>query len=779
MSSDDEIQHSVAARENGSRSDRVQLLPGQPYNGAGNGDLRAVPGSQLRALVDNFTDVITVVSPDLTILFQAASVETLLGHCPAKLQGTKFSALVDPDGLRRLRAACAEAADGIAHGPVQLRLRCGDGSWLDGETSVRFQPEEGSLIFTTRDVRERKRVESQLRRRATQQAVVVRLSAAALAGEQLSDLVRRAAAEVAATLGADHAGVLEYVPDADRFAAIAGTEYEPADSLSTSIASAASPLGLAVTSGRPVIVRDWATELRFSEAPLLKGGQTASSIAVPVPGDGGVFGVVFAQSSHANGFNYNDGVFLQAIANILAAAIARFDGEERIRHQALHDAVTGLPNRALFEDRLTRALAAATRHSRRLAVLFLDLDHFKRINDSLGHAIGDVVLSGVAARIQGCLREEDTLARLGGDEFAILLPEIDEDEDVVQVVERISESLRVPLTAKDRDIVITASVGIAVGGAGAHDENAEALVRNADLAMYAAKRRGPGQWEFFVDHMYDTAVQRLDLTSDLYHALRRGEFEVYFQPIVALDDEAIVGMEALIRWNHPRHGLLPPAAFVPLAEETGLIVPMGRFVLRAACENLRRWQLARPQNRDLYVSVNLAAQEIDAPDLAKDVEFVLHTTGLPPSSLIIEITENVLLDNNERVMTQLRALKSLGVKIAVDDFGTGYSALHYLQRFPMDIIKIDKTFVDGLGESADQNRLVKGIIELAHGLNLKTVAEGIERREQAAALRMMHSELGQGFHFARPLPSQDMAAILAPVPPASEAIAPSGGALAV
>jgi EAL domain-containing protein (putative c-di-GMP-specific phosphodiesterase class I) len=246
--------------------------------------------------------------------------------------------------------------------------------------------------------------------------------------------------------------------------------------------------------------------------------------------------------------------------------------------------------------------------------------------------------------------------------------------------------------------------------------------------------------------------------------LQREQLEVHFQPIVALDDEAIVGMEALVRWEHPRHGLLPPAAFLPLAEETGLIVPLGRLVLRSACHSLRRWQRTQRRHRNLYVSVNLGAQEINAPGLARDVKTILDDTGLDPSSLILEVTEGVLLATDDQMMTQLRMLKRLGVRLAIDDFGTGYSALNYLQRFPMDIIKIDKTFVDDLGDNAEQDRLVRGIIELAHGLDLETVAEGIERAEQATVLRTMHAELGQGFHFAKPLSSADMDAILSPVP---------------
>jgi diguanylate cyclase (GGDEF)-like protein/PAS domain S-box-containing protein len=717
----------------------------------------------LRALVEHASDMITVVAPDLTILFQAASAARLLGRSPDELEGTKFGELVDGDGLRALRIACAGAADGLVQRPVQLRLRRSDGDWLDGETVVRYDADEGCLILTTRDVSERKHAERQLRRRGAQQAVVVRLGGLALAGQQLPELMRKAALEIAGTLSADHAGILEYVADRDAFVPFVSVGVDPYQAAGTLSGDRSQP-GATMRSQGSVIVRDWGAEARFDESELIVGHGLASGVGVVIPGSASPFGAIVVHSAQANRFNYEDGVFLQAVANVLAGAIARSEGEERIRHQALHDSVTGRPNRTLFADRVTRALTTARRRRRRLAILFMDLDNFKRINDSLGHAIGDVLLQAVAERLASCLRAEDTLARFGGDEFAILLPEIDSEGDVVPVVGRIQDALRAPLTAGGRRIVVSASIGVAIGAAAVPDESAQTLVRNADLAMYSAKQQGPGRWAFFTEDMYDSAVRRLDLTADLYDAMRKEELEVYFQPIVSLESEEIVGMEALVRWNHPLHGLLPPAAFMPLAEETGLLIPLGRFVLFEACRNLRRWQKAQPQHERLCVSVNVGAQELGAPDFAAEVKAALRETGLNPSTLILEITEDVLLATDDAPTAQLTELKELGVRLAVDDFGTGYSALSHLQRFRMDIIKIDKSFVDGLGDNGEQLRLVEGIIELAHGLQIETVAEGIEEPEQAALLRAMHSDLGQGFHFARPLPSRDIDAILSPVP---------------
>ncbi|HZU40859.1 MAG TPA: EAL domain-containing protein, partial [Solirubrobacteraceae bacterium] len=502
-------------------------------------------------------------------------------------------------------------------------------------------------------------------------------------------------------------------------------------------------------------------EGRFREAPELVAEGFSSSIVAAIPGsDDEPYGLIVVHSRAAGRFGFDEAVFLQAVTNTLAATRRRVEYEAQIRHYALHDAVTDLPNRTLFEDRVSRALASAVRRGRRVGVLFLDLDSFKLVCEGLCHASGDELLRGFAQRVGGCLRAEDTLARVGSDEFGVLLPELGREDDVMHVVHRIQNALRTPLEVRGREIVTSAAIGIALSQGAGQQETAGTLLRDADLAMYAAKADGPGSWRFYAEHMHESAVRQLELTSDLYQTLERGELEVHFQPIVSLDDEAIVGTEALVRWNHPRHGLLSPGIFLPIAEETGLIVPLGRFVLRTACATLAGWQASGLAARTVSVSVNLGRQQLLATDLTADVRAALADTGLDPACLILEITEDVLL-NREVMIERLRELKALGLRLAVDDFGTGYSALSHLQRYPIDIIKIDKAFVDDIGESEDQTRLIQGIIELTHSLGLKTVAEGIETHGQAEALRTMGSELGQGFHFARPLPTRDLEALLA------------------
>ncbi|HUZ30216.1 MAG TPA: EAL domain-containing protein [Solirubrobacteraceae bacterium] len=715
-----------------------------------------------RSLIENASDMISVVEPDLTIILQTGSGTQLLGYPGADLEGTKFSALVDRAGLIKLRGACASAADGVAIAPVELRLRHSSGGWIDAETAVRLEPDAHHLVLTTRDAQERKRAERRLRRKAAQQEVVAALGARALEGEELSELMSDAAIRVAETLDAAFVGVHEYLPDRDAFVLFAGEGPDTFRRTGGKIPADGSQLGETLRSGRELIVGDWTAESKLVEATFFCAQGIASGIAVPFPATPEVFGVLSVQSTEPHQFNYEDAVFLRAITSILAAAIARHQTEEKIRHQALHDSLTTLPNRVLLEDRLSRALATARRHGRSLAVLFLDLDHFKRVNDGLGHTTGDEVLLAVAQRLSGCLRSEDTLARFGGDEFVVLLPEIEDAQGWRVVVERIREALRAPLSLDERQIMVSVSIGVALGGTHEPGKDAQALVRDADLAMYAAKQSGPGRETVFAEEMYHAAVQRLDLLGDLHRAVEEEQFVAHYQPIVSLQHETIVGLEALVRWEHPHHGLLPPSAFLPLAEETGLMIAVGHRVLRQACQHLRRWQDADPRWRELYVSVNLSTQEVHDPALVERVAQVLDETGVAAANLVLEITEGVLLETDDEAIDRLKDLGQLGLRLAVDDFGTGYSALSYLQRFPMDILKIDKTFIDQLGEHEGQERLVNGIIELARGVNLQTVAEGIETPQQADALRGMNAGLGQGFHFARPLRPADVDALLAP-----------------
>ncbi|UUY06165.1 bifunctional diguanylate cyclase/phosphodiesterase [Svornostia abyssi] len=431
--------------------------------------------------------------------------------------------------------------------------------------------------------------------------------------------------------------------------------------------------------------------------------------------------------------------------------------EDQLRHQAFHDGLTGLANRTLFEDRLLHALQAARRRGDLLAVLFLDLDDFKTINDSLGHVTGDAVLREVAERVGRCLRAADTAARLGGDEFAVLLEHVGDEEEALMVAERLLQELHPPVLVDGRELSVAGSVGVAFGHEGA---TVDELLRNADAAMYAAKAKGKQTVEVFRDAMHRAALERLELTGELQHAIGDEQFELHFQPIVELQAGNIVGCEALVRWGHPRRGRLAPDEFIPVAEDTGLIVPLGAWILRTACMQMVRWQAAGIADDMRSMSVNVSTRQLRDPGFPAEVRSALAASGLDPACLTLEITESLLVDDRMLILQQLSQLKALGLRLAVDDFGTGYSVLSYLQQFPIDILKIDKSFVAGMEIAPDRAKLVRGIVELGESLNLQIVAEGIERAEQAAQLRAMRGPLGQGFLYSRPLEPDAMTALL-------------------
>jgi diguanylate cyclase (GGDEF)-like protein/PAS domain S-box-containing protein len=434
--------------------------------------------------------------------------------------------------------------------------------------------------------------------------------------------------------------------------------------------------------------------------------------------------------------------------------------EEQLSHQAFHDAVTGLANRALFRDRVTHALERRSRDDTPVSVLFMDLDDFKTINDSLGHAAGDQLLRELGERLVGRLRTADTAARLGGDEFAVLLEDGgDEGLTAADIAQRILEMLEEPFQLDGTEVFARASIGISVAEPDAVVD-AEELLRNADVAMYMAKENGKARYQLFEPAMHDTAIKRLELKAALQRALEHGEFELHYQPVIELETGAMSGVEALIRWNHPDKGMVAPLEFIPLAEETGLIVPIGRWVLTEACRYAAELQTRFPSGSPLHMAVNLSARQVARPELVDDVREILDETGLDPATLVLEITETVMIQDMDLAIARLAELKTLGVQLAIDDFGTGYSSLNYVRRLPVDILKVDKSFIDGVTESGESSALTAAVIELATILNLKPVAEGIERADQLDRLLDLHCALGQGYYFAEPLPGADLEALL-------------------
>jgi diguanylate cyclase (GGDEF)-like protein len=394
-----------------------------------------------------------------------------------------------------------------------------------------------------------------------------------------------------------------------------------------------------------------------------------------------------------------------------------------------------------------------------VAALFVDMDRFKVVNDSLGHAAGDLLLRGVAERIQKCLRKGDTAARLGGDEFAVLLPEVGTAEEVLPVARRILETLREPFDLAGKEVFVSASIGVAFTETAGHD--ASELMVSADLAMYQAKKQGKDRYEIFEPAMQAVFQASLEMEADLRRAVVRHEFELRYQPIVHLRTGAITGLEALVRWRHPTRGIIPPLDFIPLAEETGMIIPIGEWVLREACRQAAQWN-ERRDGKPLTVSVNLSAVQLEQGNLPELVAAVLAETKLPARLLVIELTESLLMNHQPSTLRQLEETRALGVRLAIDDFGTGYSSLAYLRRFPVDIIKIDKSFVDDVGDGPTAAALTLGIIQLVQALNLSTIAEGIEDADQLSELTDGNCELGQGYFFAEPLEEQAMSDLLVP-----------------
>ncbi|MGH7464927.1 MAG: putative bifunctional diguanylate cyclase/phosphodiesterase, partial [Longimicrobiales bacterium] len=436
------------------------------------------------------------------------------------------------------------------------------------------------------------------------------------------------------------------------------------------------------------------------------------------------------------------------VVGIVHDITERKRAEDLLLHNAFHDALTGLPNRALFVDRLERLLRQVDRHPDYVfGVAFLDLDEFKIVNDSYGHMVGDDLLVSIARRLEGCVRAGDTVARLGGDEFAVLLAEVSDVRDATRVAERIMTELSVPFRLAGHEIFMTASIGISLSSSGY--ARPEEILRDADAAMYRAKLDG-SRYQVFDPEMHQLVLSTEQAEADLRRALQDDEFRLEYQPIISLADGRITGFEALIRWDHPRRGLLAPTEFVPIAEEGGLIAEIGAWVLERACRQMTEWLRKFPEQSELTMSVNLSATQFQQPDLLEQIDAILARTELPPSALKLEVTESVLGDDDEMVTTAVAALRERGIRLCIDDFGTGTSSLGHLHSFPVDTLKIDRSFVSQIGFSGNSARLVETIVALSHTLGMASVAHGVETREQLEFLRQLGPEFAQGFLFSAP-----------------------------
>ncbi|WOS66029.1 bifunctional diguanylate cyclase/phosphodiesterase [Sinorhizobium fredii] len=523
--------------------------------------------------------------------------------------------------------------------------------------------------------------------------------------------------------------------------------------------------GSVLDTGAAVWIRDVTQDPDFQRAAAAKACDLHAAFAFPVLAGDDVLAVMefFYRSSLEP-----DEPLLAVMGQIgtqLGRVMERKRAEDKLIYDASHDPLTGLPNRLLFTDRLDRAVAA---HKRRpeigFAVLFIDLDRFKLVNDSLGHAAGDALLIEIAGRLSAVLTKEEghgvlpTLARLGGDEFTILLEELDSSSIAIEIAERLQDALRRPLTIEGQDVYTSASIGIASSDAGY--SSAADLMRDADLAMYRAKSEGRARIEIFDQSLHETATRRLSLESDLRGALRKQEFVLYYQPIVALDGGDIVGFEALVRWQRGSGELVPPAEFIALAEETGLIVFIGNWVMRDAFATLAAWQTAHPRSVPLTMSVNVSPRQFRQPDFVEQVIAAVKESGARPDTIRLEITEGVTVQDADHAIGILQRLREFGVRVSIDDFGTGYSSLSYLHQLPFDTLKIDRSFVNALQEKSDGNRIIQTILDLAKSLNMDVVAEGAETEHHVDQLREMGCRFAQGYYFSRPLDHTAATALL-------------------
>jgi diguanylate cyclase (GGDEF)-like protein len=600
--------------------------------------------------------------------------------------------------------------------------------------------------------------ESVSRRRAQQQEQVARFGQLALARSRIDDLMELAVTSVQRTLGVEMAAILEYRPEEKSFLVRSGAGFPDGTVGETTVPGGlGSQAGYTLLTGHPVIVEDWAEETRFAISEVLRRAGARSGVTLPIRGHGEPFGVFGAQSTMAGRFGTHEVNFLQAISNILAHELERREAEERARRRALHDPLTGLPNRALFADRLGRALAESERHASSVAVLFIDVDHFKVINDSVGHAAGDELLKQVAPRLKQAVRGADTIARFGGDEFGVLLAEVADERTAIRVAERIATMLATPFQIGGREHFIGVSTGIVLGGSG---RDPDELIRDADTAMYSAKRRGRGRYELFDHDMRARVRELITVDNELRTAIERSDLRLSYQPVVDLRSGKVIGAEALVRWQHPERGLLMPDQFIGVAEETGLIRPLGGWVLENACRDAAEWQSVDADSRPVQLSVNVSVRQL-TPDFADLVELTLDHSAIQPACLSLELIEGVLIEDDPVVREALARLDAIGVGLALDDFGTGYSSLGYLKRLSFRTIKLDRSFVQHIKPGGVDEAIVSAVIKLGKALGLEVVAEGVETKQQLEIVSALGCQLVQGHHFSPPLSPPDFVELLA------------------
>ncbi len=754
-----------------------ELTAGPTGPGAGAGAPRAENGavsqrsaSEYPTLLQRVPAILYTADPGAIARWHYVSpqIEAILGFSPEEwcADPARWLNQLHPDDRERMIAMEAGEVSGQApYGAAEYRLLHRDGHvvWVCDDARL-LESEAGSVRWhgVMSDVTDRKLAEAELERRIAQQAAVARLGEHALEGASTSDLMQEAVTTVTQQLGVEIAAVIELRPDRRAFEVRAFTGLPETASNATIPSGNRTQAGYTIVTGAPVIVSDWNHEHRLTRSQTLTTAGVCSGLTVVIEGRRAPFGVLGAHSASIRAFQTRDVDFVQAIANVLGDAFERQLTDDDIRHRTLHDHLTGLPNRELFMDRLQHATERLRRRRGLTAVLSLDLDRFKLINDSLGHKLGDDLLTEAAPRLKQVVAPSDTVARFGGDEFGILLEEVADERAAVQMAQRIAAALTGPFVLGGNEHFVSTSIGIALASGG---EPADDLIRDADAALNRAKERGRARYELFDEALRSRSISRRQVENDLRRAIERDELTLEYQPMVSLRDQSIVGVEALIRWEHPERGRTQPGDFIPVAEENGLIEPIARWVLERACRQAARWHQERPDAVPISMSVNLSGVQIGNPSLADTVAAALSTSGLDPSCLTLEITESVLLGDTENLTAAMAGLKALGVRLVLDDFGTGYSSLAYLTRLPLDALKVDRSFVDGLGTEPRDTTITEAIVAMSHALSLDVVGEGAQTALQIAELTRLGCDFAQGFYFSRPVNADQIERMLVSGPP--------------